>query len=337
VADALTAALAAGPFGLGCAPLGNLYRAMSDADAQALLEQAWAAGVRWFDTAPHYGLGLSERRLGRFLAGKPRDEYVISTKVGRRLEPIDPTGARDDEGFDVPATHRRVWDFSAAGVQDTLAQSLERLGIDRVDIVLLHDPSDHLDEAALEATPALRRLQRSGVVGAVGAGTGDLRALTALIESAGLDLVMTAGRYTLLDQAAGAGLLPLCAERGIPAVNVGVFNSGILATDHPADSATFDYATAERSLLARARAIAGLCERHGTTLPAAAISFAGSHPAIAAIAIGASSAAEVAADAALAAAPPPAAFWSELAGEGLVGAGALRPLIEDAPRGHSTR
>jgi D-threo-aldose 1-dehydrogenase len=329
VADSLTSVLASGPFGLGCAPLGNLYRAMSDDEAEALLDHAWAAGVRWFDTAPHYGLGLSERRLGQFLSRKPRDEYVVSTKVGRRLEPTGTSAMRDDEGFDVPATHRRVWDFSAAGVQLSLEQSMERLGIEHIDFVLLHDPSDHLERAAFEAAPSLHGMRRAGVVGAIGAGTRDLDALTFLIEAADLDLVMTAGRYTLLDQTAGERLLPLCIDKGIPAVNVGVFNSGILATDRPSETARFEYVSADQPLLDRARAIAALSERHGSTLPAAALAFATSHEAIAAIAVGAASASEVVADSALTMNPPPVSFWRELADTGLVDARALGPLIAD--------
>lgn len=321
-------ALGAGPFGLGCASLGNLFRAMSDEDAEATLEAAWAAGVRWFDTAPHYGLGLSERRLGSFLRGKPRDEYLLSTKVGRRLEPLPLSDVRDDEGFEVPASHRRIWDFSAEGVEKTLAGSMDRLGVERVDIVLLHDPSDHLDRAVSEAVPALRRLQHQGIVGAVGAGTRDLDALEHLIDSADLDLVMTAGRYTLLDQSADDRLLPACATKGVTAVNVGVFNSGILATNTPPESATFEYARADPLLLAQARAIATICQRHGTTLPAAALAFAAAHPAIGAIAIGAASPEEVRADNALHDDPPSRTLWLDLAAEGLLGAAALRRLIE---------
>jgi D-threo-aldose 1-dehydrogenase len=140
---------------LGCAQLGNLYRAITDDQAEATVATAWDRGVRYFDTAPHYGLGLSERRLGAALAGRPRGEYVVSTKVGRWLEPREPAGQVDDQGFDVPAAFRRVWDFSRDGIRRSLDASLSRLGLDRVDIVYLHDPDDHYHEVIEQAYPAL--------------------------------------------------------------------------------------------------------------------------------------------------------------------------------------
>lgn len=320
MADALTAPLAAGPFGLGCAPLGNLYRAMSDEQAHDLLEAAWAAGVRWFDTSPHYGLGLSERRLGRFLRTKPREDFVVSTKVGRRLVPADSHGAldRDDEGFDVPADFRRIWDYSSDGVMQSLDQSLQRLGLDRIDVALIHDPSQHLEQAAAEAAPTLERLRDEGVISYAGAGTRDVDALATLVERADLDVVMVAGRYTLLDHEAARFLFPMCVAAGVSVLNVGVFNSGILASSQPVDTATFEYTKADAPLLARARAIAAICLRNGTTLPAAALRFARSHPAVAAIAIGAATRNEVRADRELAESSVSADLWRELSHEGLI-------------------
>lgn len=315
------------PFGLGCAPLGNLYHAITDDEAEAMLEAAWTAGVRWFDTAPHYGLGLSERRLGAFLARKPRSEFIVSTKVGRRLEPQVGDVGRDDEGFDVPATHRRVWDFSAAGVERTLMDSLERLQLDTVDIVLLHDPSQHLDQVVQEAAPALARMRSDDIVGEIGAGTRDLGALTRLVQEAPLDVVMSAGRYTLLDQDADRVLFPLCAAAGVPVLNVGVFNSGILASAHPREDARFEYGPADRSRLAVAHGLAELCDRHSTTLPAAAIAFARGNPIVRAIAVGAASAEEVQLDTELALAPPPLAFWEDVAASGLIPRRHLLPLL----------
>ncbi len=193
-----------GRLGYGAADLGNLYRAMSDDDARAVLEAAWESGVRYFDTAPHYGLGLSERRLGSFLATKPREQVVVSTKAGRLLRPSPETADRQDDahGFAVPASLRRVWDFSAAGIRASLEESLEGLGLSRVDILYLHDPDEH-DLAADLATavPALAALRDEGLVDAIGIGSKSTEALLAGVRTEALDLAMVAGRYTLLEQA----------------------------------------------------------------------------------------------------------------------------------------
>jgi D-threo-aldose 1-dehydrogenase len=310
--------------GLGCASVGNLYSAIPDDTAEAIVDAAWTAGVRYFDTAPHYGLGLSERRLGSALRGRPRAAYTISTKVGRRLEP-DPGGAgvRDSEGFDVPADHRRVWDFTPDGVRRTLAGSLDRLGLDRVDIVLLHDPEEHVAEALGLAYPVLHELRAQGVVGAIGVGTRRHDVLRRFVMDTDIDAVMLAGRYTLLEQPALDDLLPACLERGVSVLNAAVFNSGLLAVDRPAGTATYDYLPVPPDKLARARRIAEVCRRHGVSLPAAALAFAGAHPAVVTVVAGAARPEEVRRNAALAAAPPPAALWADLVAEGL-----LRP---DAP------
>jgi D-threo-aldose 1-dehydrogenase len=313
--------------GLGCAQIGNLYTAIDDHAAAATVEAAWDAGVRYFDTAPHYGLGLSERRLGAALRDKPRSSYEVSTKVGRLLVP-DPGGAgrRDPDGFDVPASWRRVWDFSADGVKRSLDESLQRLGLDRVDLVLLHDPEDHARAAVEEAYPVLHAWRAQGVVGAIGVGSKDLAVLGLFATGTGIDTVMVAGRYTLLEQPALDDLLPACTRRGISVLNAGVFNSGLLAEDRPHDGMTYEYRTAPPKLVARAAAIAEVCARHGTTLPAAALAFAAAHPAVAAVVAGAQGPGQARRNAALAsAAPPPAALWADL-----VAAGLLRP---DAPVG----
>lgn len=314
-----------GRFGLGCAQIGNLYTAVDDAVAAQTVAAAWDAGMRYFDTAPHYGLGLSERRLGAALRGRPREAYAVSTKVGRVLVP-DPGGAahRDPEGFDVPATHRRVWDFSADGVRRCLADSLDRLGLDRVDLVLIHDPEDHRRAALDEAYPALHDLRAQGAVGAVGVGSKDWAVLHRFAVETDVDVVMVAGRYTLLEQPALDALLPDCQRRGILVVNAGVFNSGLLAVDRPHGGLPYEYAAAPPALLARAQAIADLCARHGTSLPAAALAFAGAHPAVTTVVVGAQNPDQVRRNAALAAAdPPPKELWAELVAQGL-----LRP---DAP------
>jgi D-threo-aldose 1-dehydrogenase len=310
--------------GFGGAPIGSLYQAVDEAVAVGAVTAALRAGVRFFDTAPHYGLGLSERRLGRALAAWPRAELVVSTKVGRVLVP-DPDGAsrRDGEGFAVPATHRRVWDFSRAGVRRSLEASLERLGLDRVDVVLLHDPNHHRREAVEEAYPALDELRAQGAVGAIGAGMNQWQMLADLVRHTDLDVVLLAGRYTLLDQSALDGLLPLCAARGVSVVIGGVFNSGLLATPAPRPDATYDYAPGPAEVVARARRVAAVCERHGVALPQAALAFPTAHPAVASVLVGMRSAAEVAENTALAARPTPAGLWEELVAEGL-----LRP---DAP------
>jgi D-threo-aldose 1-dehydrogenase len=219
--------------GLGTAPLGNLYRSITDDQARGVVDASWDAGIRYYDTAPHYGLGLAERRLGEALRARPRDEYVLSTKIGRVLEPVDAKGRRDDDIFDVPGDHVRRWDFSADGVRRSLDDSLARLGLDRVDVLLIHDPDEHLDQAVREAVPALARLRDEGVVRAIGVGSGTPRSLAALIGTGALDVAMVAGRYTLLDQSALHEVLPAAEEHRTRVVAVSVFNSGVTATDPP--------------------------------------------------------------------------------------------------------
>ncbi|MEU1723619.1 aldo/keto reductase [Actinomadura sp. ATCC 39365] len=297
--------------GLGGAPLGNLYQAVSGEQARATVDAAWDRGVRLFDTAPHYGLGLSERRLGAALA--ERSGYVLSTKVGRL---VVPSRVRDDdEMFDVPVGLGREWDFSADGVRDSLEDSLARLGLPEIDIALIHDPDDHLEQALAEAYPALAELREQGVVKAIGVGMNQWQAPLRFVRETGVDVVMLAGRYTLLDQS-GLPLLDECAERGVRVLAAGVFNSGLLAT--PAPSGTFDYAPAPAPLLDRAARIAAVCERHGVSLPQAAMAFPLRHPAVASIVLGARAPEEVLANAALWSRPVPEDLWLELAGEGLL-------------------
>jgi D-threo-aldose 1-dehydrogenase len=303
--------------GFGGAPIGNLFQAVEDGTAAGAVEAAWQAGVRFFDTAPHYGLGLSERRLGRALAGRPRDGFTLSTKVGRVLEPWT-GGGRDSEGFDVPATHRRVWDFSADGVRRSLADSLERLRVERVDLALLHDPDDHYRAAVEQAYPALHELRAAGAVGAIGAGMNQSRMLAELVRHTDLDAVLLAGRYSLLDQSALDDLLPLCAARGVAVLAGGVFNSGLLATDAPAPGATYDYLPGPPVMIERARRIAEVCARHGVSLPQAALAFPAGHPAVASVLVGMRSAEEVERNLRLAAAPVPADLWAELVEQDLL-------------------
>ena len=229
--------LALGRIGLGTAPLGNLYAEVTEEDARATVDAAWDAGIRLFDTAPLYGHGLAERRLGAALAAHPRDELVISTKVGRLLQPgvPEPEGAFRVSHGEVPR-----FDFSADGVRRSLDESLGRLGVDRVDIVLIHDPDAHLGQAISEAAPVLAALREEGVVGAIGFGMNYVEPLRKAVERCDLDVILVAGRYTLLDQAAlDSGLLALCDERRVSVMAGGVFNSGVLAA--PSPGSTYDY------------------------------------------------------------------------------------------------
>lgn len=310
---------------LGCAQLGNLYQAIPDAQARATVDAAWNAGIRYFDTAPHYGLGLSERRLGQALAARPRDQYVLSTKVGRLLEPLPEPEDADGEGFDVPATHRRVWDFSRDGVLRSLDESLNRLRLDRVDIVYLHDPDDHYHDVLRHAYPALEELRGQGVVSAIGAGMNQVSMLTEFARSTDMDLMMLAGRYTLLEQPALDTLLPLCEQHGIAVVAAGVFNSGLLARRRPAPDAKYNYADTPAELMRRAVRIAEICERHGSSLPAAALAFPLGHPAVASVCIGARSPEQVTRNAGLRLALPPADLWIELKAAGLLRPNAPAP------------
>jgi len=273
---------------------------------------AWDSGVRYFDTAPHYGLGLSEARLGRALAGRPRAELVVSTKVGRLLVPHPaPTGDDLANGFAVPDNLTRQLDYSADGVQRSLEQSLQRLGMDRVDVVLVHDPDEHADQVLAEALPALVRLRDQGVVGAIGVGMNQWQVPLRFVQQADLDVVMVAGRWTLVDRSAEP-LLAACAERGVSVLAAAPFNSGLLAADQPDDSGSFDYGPVPPAVLQRARDCAGVARRHGSTLPAAALQFPLRHPAVAGVVTGLRSVEQVTAAAAWLQQPLPDQLWAAL-------------------------
>lgn len=309
--------LQVGPHAFGSAPIGNSGSAVSDADAAGALAAAWECGVRYLDTAPHYGLGLAERRIGAALSDLPRDELIVSTKVGRLLEP-SPAGGRDTEGFDVPATHVRMRDYSRDGVLRSLESSLARLGLDRVDLLLVHDPDEHYREALDSAFPALEELRAQRVIRAYGAGMNQSEMLADFVRHTDLDVLLLAGRYTLLEQGALDELLPLCVAREVSVIAGGVFNSGLLATDEPDPGSTYDYGPVPAELLAKARSLAAVCRRHDTTLPAAAVHFALRHPAVATVCLGSRTAAEVRRNAGLFAAAPPDELWAELAATGLI-------------------
>ncbi|MET9894202.1 aldo/keto reductase [Streptomyces sp. NPDC006465] len=315
-----------GGLSFGAAGIGNLFTEVADEQAYEAVDAAWASGIRYFDTAPHYGLGLSERRLGAALRGRPRAAYTVSTKVGRLLEPADTGGDDLADGFAVPAAHRRVWDFSADGVRRSLDASLERLGLNRVDVVYLHDPDDHAEQAFREGYPALEELRSQGVVGAIGAGMNQTEMLTRFVRETDVDVVLCAGRYTLLDHRALTGLLPAAEARGISVVIGGAFNSGLLAD--PGPRATYNYVVAPRELLDRALRLKEIAERHGTTLRAAALALPAAHPAVASVLVGARSADEVRDCVRQSVTPVPLDFWQELRTEGLLPADAPLPVRE---------
>jgi len=299
--------------GFGSSRLGNLYAAIDDDTATATVDAAWHAGIRYFDTAPHYGLGLAERRLGKALADRPRHELVVSTKVGRLLEPNPrPTGSDlAAGGFDTPDDLVRRFDYSRDGVRRSLEASLERLGLDRVDVVLVHDPDDFVDEATRSAVPALVRLRDEGVVGAVGVGMNQWEAPLRTVRETDVDVVMLAGRWTLLDRT-GAPLLEACAERGVSVLAAGPFNSGILAASWPDEGATFDYSPADEALLARAQALATVCRRHDVALPGAALRFPLRSDVVASVVAGMGTAQEVRSNIEWLATDLPETMWEEL-------------------------
>jgi D-threo-aldose 1-dehydrogenase len=305
--------------GFGGGPLGGLFEPLDDDTASGALQAAWDGGIRYYDTSPHYGIGHSERRIGEFLRTRPRSEYTLSTKVGRLLIAQDPQG-RLDEAFQVPATHRRVWDFTRDGVRRSVEDSLERIGVDRIDILYLHDAEKHFDDALRDGYPALAELRAEGVVGAIGAGMYEPSMLTTLVQQADVDVVMLAGRYTLLEQSALDTLLPACAERGVSILAAAIFNSGLLASPRPTAGARFDYAPASEQLLDRANRIADICESHGVTLPAAAMAFPLLHPVVAGIVVGMRSAPEATKNLTSFAIAVPPALWSDLRSEGLIDA-----------------
>ncbi|WP_405943523.1 aldo/keto reductase [Streptomyces sp. NBC_00932] len=294
----------------GAAGVGNLFTPVDPAEADEAVDAAWEAGIRYFDTAPHYGLGLSERRLGGALRDRPRAEYVLSTKVGRLLEPGPGQGDDIGNGFAVPATHHRVWDFSADGVRRSIEDSLTRLGTDRIDIAYLHDPDDHAEDAFRHAYPMLEKLRSEGMLGAIGAGMNQTAMLTRFLRDTDADVVLCAGRCTLLDRSALDTLLPEAQARGRSVVVGGVFNSGLLADPRP--DAPYDYGTAPAGVLDRALRMKDVCGRYGIPLRAAALQFPRRHPAVASVLVGTRSAAEVRDAAEMLRLGIPEALWDDL-------------------------
>lgn len=302
--------------GYGAANLGNLFRALSDDEAWQILEAAWQSGVRYYDTAPHYGLGLSERRVGAFLRTKPRDEYVVSTKVGRllRSNPDVQPGELDlANDFYVPATLRREWAPTETGIRASLEESLERTGLDRFDLLYLHDPERYdLESAVTDALPALEKVRDEGLTDGVGIGSMTTSALTRCVQEAQLDVIMIAGRYTLLEQPTATELLPLCRAKGTRVVAASVFNSGLLASDTPSRDARYDYGDVPEELWQRVGRIAEICAAHDVPLPVAAAQFPLRHPSVTSVVLGGSRAEQLPQNAERMSAPVPQALWDEL-------------------------
>ena len=323
-------------FGLGGAPLGNLFAPVAGDEAARLVQHAYACGVRYFDTAPHYGSGLSEHRIGAALRDLPRDDYLLSTKVGRLLQP-DPGAPRNQHGYvDVlPFTQR--WDYSYDATLRSVEDSLQRLGLARIDLVFIHDVArdahgkaqpQRFREAMDGAVPALARLKAEGSIAGFGLGVNEWEVCIDALAYADLDALLLAGRYTLLDQTALPQLLPLCLERGTRVVLGGPFNSGILATGtRPEDgrSVYFNYVPAAPEVIARAAAIEDLCAAHRVPLKAAALQFPRGHAAVACVLAGARSVAELDENLALASFAIPASFWRDLRSAGLVAGDAPFP------------
>ncbi|MCX7302146.1 MAG: aldo/keto reductase [Rhodobacterales bacterium] len=314
--------------GFGTAPLGNLYRAISDDDAHAILEEAWAGGVRYFDTAPLYGLGLSETRLNRFLRGKPRDQYVLSSKIGRVLRAVG-EGQREGIGkwFDVP-NRVGIYDYSYDGVMRSVEFSLERLGIERIDILYAHDLdifthkspevlSGYQEAFMAGGYRALVALRDQGVIKAFGAGINEEGPAEWLARRGDFDLFLLAGRYTLLLQPAQETFLPLCVERGIGIVVGAPYNSGILATG-ARPGAWFAYEPAPQAILERVARIEVVCARHGVRLVDAAFQFPLRHPAVVSMIPGGQGVAEMASNLAAEGTEIPAGLWADLKAEGLL-------------------
>ncbi len=298
-------------FGLGTAPIGNTT-SVSDRDAEATIQHAYELGVRLFDSAPLYGSGEAEIRVGRALRGVARDSYVISTKIGRVLN-------ADRSSF--------VYDYSYDGVMRSLEGSLQRLNTDHVDVVLVHDPDadkvDHEQDALDGAFPTLQDLRSQGVIKALGAGMNQWQMEQRFAEQADPDVFLLAGRYTLLEQTS-LGFLKLCKEKGIGIFLGGVYNSGILATGPKAD-AKYNYANAPAAIMEKARKIKAVCDRYGVPLNVAALHFAQAHPTITALVVGAVKPSEVEANIAALSAEVPPELWQELQAKGLIEADAPLP------------
>lgn len=305
--------------GLGCAQFGNLFHETTDEACTEAVVQSWNSGVRYFDVAPHYGLGLGERRLGQAIKTLPRDEIVISTKVGRVLVPSPETAHQQDEQwFVVPADVKRVFDYSRDGIMRSFEDSLKRLDLDYIDILYLHDPDEYWESASTTGVQALIELRDQGVVKAIGAGMNQHEMLTKFVKQTDIDLVMLAGRFTLLEQGALTELLPAAIERNVGIVNVGVYNSGLLSKPRPSKEAHYNYMPAPYYILDRVNRIADVCEKFGVTLPEAAIAYVQLHPAVCSVVLGARNGAQAKENVVRYNKEIPEGLWTELSEKRLI-------------------
>lgn len=321
--------------GFGTAPIGNLLQTVSEKDAQDTLAAAWKSGMRYFDTAPLYGAGLSETRLNHFLRGKPRSQYVVSTKIGRLLQVSKPSERLGiGKFFDIPS-RAEIYDYSYDGVMRSLEFSLERLGLDSVEILFVHDidifnhgtaaaRDAHVETLMASGYKALVKLRDEKVIKAFGGGVNEWEVCEIMARRGDFDLFLLAGRYTLLEQKALASFLPLCEERGIGIVLGGPYNSGILATG-ARPGATYNYSKAPKDILARVRRIEDLCKRHKVKLPEAALRFPLAHPSVISVIPGGVRPEHVRLNVKTLAAKIPKALWRDLKSEGLMDARAPVP------------
>jgi D-threo-aldose 1-dehydrogenase len=324
-------------FGVGGTAFGNIYSAIEDQQATETMDAALTAGLNYFDTAPLYGFGLSETRLGRGLARHERDEFVISTKVGWRLEPLG-VGEENPSLFADAPRYRQVMDYSRDATQRSIEASMKRLQTDRIDILLMHDPDEgittnpgrdpyevsHFVQAMEETYPVLDDLRRQGVVKAIGLGMNQWQMLWDFAHAGDFDCFLLAGRYTLLEQAPLQRFLPMCVEKKISIIIGGPYNSGILATG-ATERAHYNYMRATPEILKRVQQIEAVCTRHGVSLPAAALQFPLGHPAVAAVIPGARSITELHANLGHFRQAIPANFWGELKELGLIAAASPTP------------
>jgi D-threo-aldose 1-dehydrogenase len=321
--------------GFGAAPLGNLYRPMTEKEARATLDMAWAHGCRYYDTAPLYGLGLSETRINGFLRAKPRDSYVLSTKVGRLLQLCPAVERTRPEAFFETPSRKEVFDYSYDGVLRSIEFSLERLGVDHIDVVYAHDVDVYTHGTAQAADArvrefmsggyrALLKLREQGAIKAFGAGINEWQIAERLAREGDFDVFLLAGRYTLLEQEALTSFLPLCVDKGIGVVIGGPFNSGILATG-PKPGAHYNYAPPPPEILQRVRELEAVCKAHGVKLAEAALRFPLSHPAVVSVIPGGQKPGEVRRNAEMIQAKIPSALWRDLKAQGLVRADSPTP------------
>lgn len=294
-------------FGIGTSPFGGLFASVSESAVADVISTSMEMGLNYFDTAPHYGMGSAEVRLGRNINHLPRSSFVVSTKVGRLIVPSEKA---DDPGWEnSTAAVERIFDFSAAGIERSLLESLERLKMESVEMVFIHDPDGAADQAISEAYPVLERLRAEGIVKTIGIGITSNEIPTRFINETDIDVVLIALKYTLLDQSAATELLPTALKKGVSVIAGGVFNSGILT--NPKAGATFNYEPASPEVLARAQKIEKFFEDRGVSLAQAALQFPMQHPAISAILVGCRSADEVTTNVALYNKEIDSHIWSE--------------------------